>query len=57
MTDIDAQFGHDLDSSGVDPAGPHPRRKSLYLTGQIMIHQAFGHLAAAGVFGAKKQDF
>ena len=53
--DIDAQLGHDLDSPGVDLAGPHPGGKSLRLTGQIMVDQTFGHLAAAGVLAAKKE--
>ena len=57
LADIDAQLRHDLDGPGVDPAGPHPRGPGLNLPGQIVVHQSFGHLAAAGVFGAEKQDF
>ena len=56
MTDIDPQFTHDLNGPGVDPAGPHPGGEGLNLSGQIVIHQTFRHLAAAGVFGAEKQD-
>jgi hypothetical protein len=50
--DIDAQFGHDLDGHGVDMHGPRPGGKRLNLACQVMIHQALGHLAAAGVLRA-----
>jgi hypothetical protein len=33
----------DLNSPGVNPAGPHPGGKSLNLPGKIVVHQAFGH--------------
>ena len=50
--DINAKFGHDLDSPGIHPGGSHPGGKGLNLTLEVMIDQAFRHLAATGIFRA-----
>jgi len=54
--DIHAGFGHDADGAGIEAVGFDAGGIGVNAIGLEMARPAFGHLAAAGVAGAKKQD-
>jgi len=54
---IDAHLGHDTNGIWMQSVGFDPSRVGLNQTGLQSTHPSFGHLAAAGVAGTKKEDF
>ena len=54
--DIDADLSHDQDGTGVEPMRFGAGRDGGYLSGKIVVDNAIGYLAAAGIAGTKEKD-
>ena len=54
---VHARFGHDLHRPRIEPVGFDASGEGLDLVAFQCAHPALGHLAAAGVARAEKQDF
>jgi len=56
MGNVDAQFEQHPGGQRINPRGFGSGGKGFAVVSQIVVGQSFGHLGAAGIVGAEKED-